>query len=210
MRFRLYVTKNFGQTFDVVQDYVRNFFFQYGPSETKLYVERIHLLANETTDMRVTILSSTNFFEKHIDTEVVYRSAVHFQLMGDFLFVTRYRDEKTKDHLDLFISQHGERFVIAKFPFSEDKNITHLDYHIIDVTDDGQVIMMPYESSVNIYDLFLLLDYDCGQSRSSIVEFVYLDQNNSLRGRVHHLLGKCHVLQSQCHMARFMAVSNSG
>ena len=38
---RLYVTKNFGETYDVVQHYVRNFFFHYTKTETKLYVERI-------------------------------------------------------------------------------------------------------------------------------------------------------------------------
>ena len=70
---------------------------------------------------------------------MVYRDAVHFQLMKDYLFVTRYRPQDA-NHLDLFISQSGERFVEARFPFSEDKNFTHMDYHIIDVTDDGQVI----------------------------------------------------------------------
>ena len=36
---RLHVTKTFGQTFGVVQDYVRNFFFD--EAGEKLYVERI-------------------------------------------------------------------------------------------------------------------------------------------------------------------------
>ena len=44
--------------------------------------------------------------------------------------------------MDLFISVHGERFVQARFPFSESKNFTHLDYHIIDVTDEGQIMVI--------------------------------------------------------------------
>ena len=38
---RLHVTKNFGETYSVVQDYVRNFFFQYNSGQTQLYIERI-------------------------------------------------------------------------------------------------------------------------------------------------------------------------
>ena len=78
---------------------------------------------------------------------MVYRDAVHFQLMKDYLFVTRYRPQDAK-HLDLFISQSGERFVEARFPFSEDKNFTHMDYHIIDVTDDGQVIFNLFQENI--------------------------------------------------------------
>ena len=81
---------------------------------------------------------------------MVYRDAVHFQLMKDYLFVTRYGSK----HLDLLISQSGERFVEARFPFSEDKNFTHVDYHIIDVTDDGEVIFNLLEKSREIKNMF--------------------------------------------------------
>ena len=74
---RLYVTKTFGQTFSPVQDYVRNFFFD--KAGEKLFVERIQP-GSDPEDMRVNILASNNFFERHIDTEVVYRNAVQFQV----------------------------------------------------------------------------------------------------------------------------------
>ena len=130
---KLYVTKNFGVTISHVQDYVRNFFFD--QSGGKLYVERMQPGSLD----QVHILASTNFFERHIDTEIVYRDAVQFQLVNQFMFATKRRSE---DHLDLYISQHGERFVQAQFPYAEDKNFTHHDYHIIDVTDDGQIMVV--------------------------------------------------------------------
>ena len=57
---RLYVTKNFGETYDVVQRYVRNFFFHYTETETKLYVERIQPQrddANSKDDIKVSVCS---------------------------------------------------------------------------------------------------------------------------------------------------------
>ena len=117
---RLHVTRTFGQTFDQVQDYVRNFFFS--KMDSKLFIERIQPLGvNQTEkDRRVTILAADNFFERKIDVEVVYRNAVQFQLLGDFMFVTKHRSDQDK-HMDLFVSMHGERFVEAKFPFSGKK-----------------------------------------------------------------------------------------
>ena len=139
---RLYVTKNFGDTISPVQDYVRNFFFD--KSGEKLVIERI-----EPNTEEVNILASENFFERRIDTEIIYRKALQFQIVEDFMFVTRKREDK----LDLFISSHGERFVRAEFPFSEDKNYTHLDYHIIDVTEDGQIMVVVNHGPVlsNLY-----------------------------------------------------------
>ena len=57
---RLYVTKNFGETYDVVQRYVRNFFFHYTETETKLYVERIQPQrddSNSKDDIKVSVCS---------------------------------------------------------------------------------------------------------------------------------------------------------
>ena len=61
---RLWVTKNFGETFSTVQEYVRNFFFH----DNKLYVERIQPMKNPDDPIRVTVLASTNYFERRIDT----------------------------------------------------------------------------------------------------------------------------------------------
>ena len=53
--------------------------------------------------MRVNILASNNFFERRIDTENIYRNAVQFQILGKYMFVTKYAGNDKK-HLDLFVS----------------------------------------------------------------------------------------------------------
>ena len=74
-----------------------------------------------------------------------------FQVTGDMMFVTKFG--ANDKHLDLFVSMSGERFVQARFPYSEDKNYTHLDYHIIDVTEDGQIMVVVNHGPVlsNLY-----------------------------------------------------------
>ena len=63
--------------------------------------------------MRVNILASNNFFERRIDTESIYRNAVQFQILGKYMFVTKYAGNDKK-HLDLFVSMTGEKFVQAR------------------------------------------------------------------------------------------------
>jgi hypothetical protein len=36
---------------------------------------------------------------------------------------------------------HGERFVQARFEGVDEKNLTNVDFHIVDVTDDGEVTL---------------------------------------------------------------------
>jgi hypothetical protein len=74
-----------------------------------------------------------------LSTKIVYVGAREFQLMGDYMFVTRPRDAADPKVLDLFISMHGERFVQAKFEGLDEKNLTTVDFHLVDVTADGEV-----------------------------------------------------------------------
>ncbi len=148
----LWVTTDFGNTFNDIQVYVKTFFFHYGDDVTKLFVQRFRPGA-EDKDLKTTILASTNFFQERVDTEIVYRDAKEFQVVGDFMFVTRERDQDNPGHLDLYVSRSGERFVEAVFPFSADKNLTHIDYHIIDVTDEDQIMIVVNHGPVlsNLY-----------------------------------------------------------
>lgn len=85
-----------------------------------------------------TILSSTNFFERQVDTTIVYNDALEFEIRGDFMFVTKPNPKSANpDHLDLFISIRGERFVPANFG----DGVVNRDYHIIDVTNEGQILI---------------------------------------------------------------------
>lgn len=138
---KLFVTRNFGETFSHVQDYVKGFFFQEpesGEGASTLYIERM-----EPPGDRSTILSSTNYFERQVDTTIVFVGAKEFELRGGYMFVTKPSGSNPK-HLDLFISKAGARFVPAKFGGTVDDdsgNVVNLDYHIIDVTEDGEVLV---------------------------------------------------------------------
>ena len=79
-------------------------------------------------------------FSEQIDTNVVFNGANEFQVMGNYLFVTSNTNKDDPKSLDLFISMHGETFVKAKFEGVEEHNLTIADFHIVDVTDDGEVL----------------------------------------------------------------------
>ena len=80
---------------------------------TKITSFTISLFFFIEEDMRVNILASNNFFERRIDTESIYRNAVQFQILGKYMFVTKYAGNDKK-HLDLFVSMTGEKFVQAR------------------------------------------------------------------------------------------------
>ena len=101
----LHVTRNYGETFSRVSEYVKAFFLKPSTDHTKIYIQRYHPKAeNLTTDdskgrngdqsddeYLTTILSSTNYFERHIDTEILYQDAIDFQIQGDYMIVTSER-----------------------------------------------------------------------------------------------------------------------
>lgn len=184
---KLYVTRNFGDTISHVQDYVKAFFLHYMDEEvTKLYVQRLSPSSTENNTV-TTILSSNNFFERQVDTEILYRGASEFQIAGRFMFVTKesksVRKHNSVDttetrHLDLFISEHGQRFVQARFPWSEDKNLTHLDYHIINVTEQGQILLVVNHNRVlsNLYMSTRVTPYEV-QFSLSLERVMYYNPN---------------------------------
>ena len=123
----LHVTKNYGETFSPVSDYVKAFFLKSQSDHTKIYIQRFQPSkidnptnedskeAEEKIDFKcdknclTTILASRNYFERHIDVEILYQDAIDFQMHGDYMFVTsKSQDtEKGKDHLELKLSAHG-------------------------------------------------------------------------------------------------------
>lgn len=91
------------------------------------------------------------------------------------MFVTS-KSKETPGHTDLRVSAHGERFVIAEFDLGHsfkmsygrrdpndtslggsaaaaDDELKHIDYHIIDVTEDGEIMVVVNHGSVlsNLY-----------------------------------------------------------
>ena len=141
---KLYVTKTFGETFSHVGDYVKTFDlentpvgeasglrdspFAVGGQVTTLFLQRMEPDTNRTT-----ILSSQNYFERKGDVNVQFRGALEFEYREKFLFVTTEGDKAEEKILHL--SQNSGRFVRAHFG----NNLPHLDFNIIDVTEEGQV-----------------------------------------------------------------------
>ena len=101
----------------------------YFKDETVLYVSRME------PSKKLNILSSSSFFERQIDTKVVFTGAVEFEKKEDFLFAVV--DDK-KGGKKFFVSRPEQRFVEAKFPV----NLQLVNFHVADVSTDGQLMVI--------------------------------------------------------------------
>lgn len=127
----LYVTSNFGQTFSKASDHIKSFFWNHDVDSTELYVSRME------PSGKVSVLSSTSFFEDPLHTSVVITGVAEFEKKGDFLFVVQDNDDKAGEKR-LRIAKVGQRFVEAKFPTVEPLR----DFHVCEVTEDGQILVI--------------------------------------------------------------------
>ena len=160
---KLFVTKNFGETFSRVETFVQSFFFlpsDEAPASTapisKLLVQRL-----KPNNMS-TILMSPNYFQRQVDTFVLYNDAHEFEYRNNFMFVTR-KNPSNESLLELYLSQAGERFVLADFGAQ-----SNLDYHVVDVTDEGQIMVVVNHdhTSSNLYVSTKLTPYQAEFSMS--------------------------------------------
>ena len=74
------------------------------------------------------------------------------------MFVTKANPDHHPNHLDLLISMSGERFVVANFG----QGVINLDYHVVDVTDEGQIIICVNhnETNSNLYTSTKMTPYE--------------------------------------------------
>ena len=59
------------------------------------------------------VLSSSSFFERQIDTVVVFSGAEEFEMREDFLFAVTGGEAGQRN---LHVARAGARFVVAEFP----------------------------------------------------------------------------------------------
>ena len=59
------------------------------------------------------VLSSSSFFERQIDTVVVFSGALEFEMREDFLFAVTGGEAEQRN---LHVARAGARFVVAEFP----------------------------------------------------------------------------------------------
>ncbi|XP_046384462.1 sortilin-related receptor-like isoform X2 [Ischnura elegans] len=138
---KLWVTKDFGSTWTLVQEYVKAYFWSNLPGEKQLlYVER------EEPTGSSTVLSSPSYFQDEELTKVVLKDVEDFEVREDFMFATKKAGEK---NLDLYISHKRKPFVKAVF-HSETNN---LNYHVAEVSDGQVFVAVDHDSDgqVNLY-----------------------------------------------------------
>ena len=128
---KLYVTSNFGQTFFKASDYVKSFFWHEEDDSTELYISRME------PHEKLSVLSSTSFFEDPLHTSLVVTGVTEFEKKGNFLFVVRDNKEKVGEKR-LLLAKVGQRFVEALFPTEEPLK----DFHVCEVTEDDQILVI--------------------------------------------------------------------
>jgi len=82
---QLWITRDYGQTFSLVQEYVKSFYWSSSDSDGQprlLYVERVEPSGTST------VLASAAMFEGRNYT-VLIRGVEDFQVREDFMFATR-------------------------------------------------------------------------------------------------------------------------
>ncbi|KAG8226274.1 hypothetical protein J437_LFUL004831 [Ladona fulva] len=138
---KLWVTKDFGRTWSLVQELVKAFFWSnLSNAKQLLYVERIEPTGSST------VLSSATLFQNDPELNVVIKDVQDFEVREDFMFATKKSGEK---NLDLYISHRRQPFVKAIFRTVLD----NLNYHIAEVSD-GQVFVAVNHNAdwnVNLY-----------------------------------------------------------
>ncbi|GFG37795.1 hypothetical protein Cfor_11613, partial [Coptotermes formosanus] len=137
----LWITRDYGQTFSVVQEYVKSFYWSSSDSDGQprlLYVERVEPSGTST------VLASATMYEGRNYT-VLIRGVDSFQVQDDFMFATK---KTSADNCDLYISYKRGNFMKAHFP----SELNRQAYHVADVSD-GQVMVVVNHTAMrtNLY-----------------------------------------------------------
>ncbi|KAJ8869547.1 hypothetical protein PR048_028538 [Dryococelus australis] len=140
----LWITKNFGESFEKVHEYVESFYWIGGTAsgasdDIKLAVQRVEPSGVST------VLVSSSMFESPHDAKVLIKDVEEFQVKGDYMFATRRVDAK---NLDLYVSyKHGE-FVRAQFMSELDRR----EFYVADVYDSQVFMVVGHTDTVsNLY-----------------------------------------------------------
>ncbi|XP_014768390.1 sortilin-related receptor isoform X1 [Octopus bimaculoides] len=126
---KLYLTKNFGDSWTLVQENVKAFFWGQGKYDNpnNIYVERIEPNGHST------VVLSTNFF---LGSQLALISGVEdFEIKDNYMFATkkiRYFGSSHPFHLQLWVSRNGGEFRLAQFW----PQMNNMDYYIADASED--------------------------------------------------------------------------
>ncbi|KAK6621398.1 hypothetical protein RUM43_011704 [Polyplax serrata] len=142
----LWSTKDFGQSWTLLQQAVKNFYWS-GTSTSPVSVDAPHIIPmkgykykNDTglvlfferiePSQKSTVLSRT---PGTTGNNVWMTDVEDFKLVGDYMFVIK---SASKNYLDLYVSYKQGPFVKAVFP----SELSRIDYHMLDVSE-GQIFV---------------------------------------------------------------------
>ncbi|XP_063217852.1 sortilin-related receptor-like [Bacillus rossius redtenbacheri] len=129
---KLWITKDFGQSWNKVHEYVESFYWigslNGADGGIKLAVQRLEPSGEST------VLVSGSMFQTPRDAQLLIKDVEEFQVKGDYMFATRRVDVR---NLDLYISYKRGEFVRAQFMSELDRR----EFFVADV-NDSQVFMV--------------------------------------------------------------------
>nr|CAD7443907.1 unnamed protein product [Timema bartmani] len=144
---KLWLTKDFGQTWYKVHEYVKAFYWVTGPDSSDPAAGQTTYLALERGEPKgsSTVLLSKSLFQNPRDTSVLIEDVDNFQVRGDFMFVTR---KSGRDNLDLYISHKKGEFLRAQFQ----SEMNRREFYIADITDTQVFVAVSHtQSQANLY-----------------------------------------------------------
>ncbi|XP_043466543.1 sortilin-related receptor-like isoform X3 [Leptopilina heterotoma] len=136
---RLWLTKDFGNTWTVVHEFVKAFYWTTERPKS-LIIERAEALGRNTVVNlgTVQLWSSRNYSR-------VITGVEDFQIRGDYMFATK---KSRTGNLDLYVSFKNQNFVKAQF----DRGLPALDFHIADVSHNRIFVAVSHSDTlVNLY-----------------------------------------------------------
>ncbi|KAK7863063.1 hypothetical protein R5R35_006484 [Gryllus longicercus] len=150
----LWLTRDFGESWVKVQEFVKAFFWSSplvqpflvepppsgsSPLPMLLYVERIEPTGAST------VTASDSLFQGSEPYKVVIAGVLDFQVKGDFMFATR---RASKDDLELLVSYRRGPFKRARF----ETELSRREYHVADVAGGQVMVVVSHgENQSNLY-----------------------------------------------------------
>jgi hypothetical protein len=135
---RLWVSRDFGQNWDVVHTLVHSFFWglsRYDPSPNTLYVQAA----------QPSVILRYGDFQRDQVPEQLFTNVIDFQVVGDFMFAAR---NGSSGFPELWVSHRRGVFRKAEFPSVHD----HSEYFIADASEDQVFVCASHNlTSTHLY-----------------------------------------------------------
>ncbi|XP_053408510.1 sortilin-related receptor-like isoform X2 [Mercenaria mercenaria] len=170
----LYLSKNFGESWQGIKSNVRTFYWddgkyaKNGTNSTCIYILRL------TTADLGTVIRSCDFFE---NDEVELLTFVHdFEIQGPYMFATRKLRllGGTGTAHQIYVSYYRGRFYNSQFPH----DLTHLDYYVADASED-QIFMCVNHDELTTH--LYISNVNGTKFSQSLENILYFNPNGSNR-----------------------------